>query len=716
MTDMKQMNILKVAAVSAFAAVIASGCSESDIYSAGSGSLMLTTAFRAPAATDAAPGETPDAENLMVWISSSRGLIRRYDSRSEIPSSVTLKAGTYLAEAWAGDSVPASFTQRYFKGSRQFDIVAGSKSRVDLVCHIANVVVTVEYSDDMDERMSEYTLTVANGGGSVEFIGRDDRKAYFMMDAGETTLEYELKGIKANGESYSQKGTVNGVKPATEYNISVTPDDVQASVGAAFFNVAVDTATIDEVTSIEILLSPSVSGKDFDIRTPLYVQPGQFSDLAFDVFAYAAIRSAVVSCPSFVSTFGFESIDLMAMSPEISQIVNAAGLTHTYDYEPDTEVAKMIVNVAASMLNTLPEGEYPLTFTISDANGKTSVTTLLIKCTFGNDPVAAADIDGTADVWATRATLRGTVLKPADASSAGFRYRAVGAPDWTEVAAVISGNSFSAQISGLTPGTEYEVLVTAPDYVSMTPLRFTTEAALSIPNGDFEIWNTSSTPYLLGADTNSLYWDSGNHGSAKMGKNITTPESAIKHGGQYSAKLASQFVGVGILGKFAAGNAFVGKYLDTDGTDGILGMGRPFTSRPSALKGYVRYEPASISYSSVSEAPKGTMDKGVIYAALMTDESLEEYNGNQFPFVIKTKKAARLFDRDDPRIIAFGEIIFTEKTAGSGLVEFTLPLDYRRADAKASYLVLTCSASYWGDYFTGGPSVMYLDDFEFIYE
>ncbi|MDE7143644.1 MAG: hypothetical protein K2N76_02475, partial [Muribaculaceae bacterium] len=84
---MKQMNILKVAAVSAFAAVLASGCSESDIYSAGSGSLMLTTAFRAPAATDAAPGESTDAENLMVWISSSGGLLRRLPTSDHSPRS-----------------------------------------------------------------------------------------------------------------------------------------------------------------------------------------------------------------------------------------------------------------------------------------------------------------------------------------------------------------------------------------------------------------------------------------------------------------------------------------------------------------------------------------------------------------------------------------------------------------------------------------------------
>lgn len=714
-TDMKKSNLLSLAAVSLMATVVAAGCSESDIYTSGSGSLMLTTALKAPAATESA--DAPEADNLMVWISSSRGLIRRYNSRSEIPASITLKAGTYLAEAWAGDSVPASFTQRYFKGVQQFDVVAGANSRVDLTCHIANVVVSVKYADDMDERMSDYSLTVANAGGAVEFLGRDDRKAYFMMDAGETALNYTLSGVKADGSAYTQSGVIANVKGGTEYSVTVTPDDVQASAGAAFFNVAVDTAEIEEVTEIEIVLSPSISGKGFDISAPYYAQPGQFTDLAFDIMAYADLKSAVVGSPLFQSKFGFQSIDLLSMSVEVSQIVNAEGLTHSYDYDSDIDVATMSVNFAASLLNALPEGEYPITFTVTDGNGKTSVATLDVKCTYGNDPVAVVDIAGSADVWATRATLRGDVLRADNAPTAGFRYRAVGAPDWTDVDAVISGSTFSAEISGLTPGTEYEVLATAPDYVSLKPVSFTTEEALAIPNGDFEIWNTSSKAYLIAADANSRYWDSGNHGSATMNKNITTPESSLKHGGRYSAKLASQFVGVGILGKFAAGNAFVGEYLGTDGTDGILGMGRPFASRPSALKGYVRYEPAAITNSSVSEAPKGDMDKGVIYAALVTDESMESYNGSEWPFVIKTKSSdRRLFDRNDPRVIAFGELIFTETTEGSGLVEFTLPLDYKRTDAKAAYLVLTCSASYYGDYFTGGPSVMYIDDFHFVYE
>lgn len=65
--------------------------------------------------------------------------------------------------------------------------------------------------------------------------------------------------------------------------------------------------------------------------------------------------------------------------------------------------------------------------------------------------------------------------------------------------------------------------------------------------------------------------------------------------------MRSQFVGVGIFGKFAAGNVFAGEYLETQGTDGILGWGREWTSRPVALKGYARYERGSQKYNGTKK-------------------------------------------------------------------------------------------------------------------
>ena len=217
-----------------------------------------------------------------------------------------------------------------------------------------------------------------------------------------------------------------------------------------------------------------------------------------------------------------------------------------------------------------------------------------------------------------------------------------------------------------------------------------------------------------------MYWDSGNHGSKTMGKDVTTSETSIKHSGNYSAKLQSQFVGIGSIGKFAAGNAFVGKYLKTDGTDGILGWGRPFYYKPTALKGYVKYTPGTVKYTA-SGAPdivSGQPDKGIIYVALLTADKSAQGDSNypDWPVVVRTSDA-HLFKKDASNVIAYGELVLDEATQGSGMIEFTIPIEYYESmkNEDVYYLVLVCSASKGGDYFAGGDSVMYIDDFEFVY-
>ena len=82
--------------------------------------------------------------------------------------------------------------------------------------------------------------------------------------------------------------------------------------------------------------------------------------------------------------------------------------------------------------------------------------------------------------------------------------------------------------------------------------------------------------------------------------------------------------------------------------------------------------------------------------------------------VVKTTASGRsLFDKNADNVIAYGERVFTEATGG--MVEVEIPLEYYKTDVKASNIILTCSASKYGDYFTGGPSVMYVDDFELVY-
>ena len=60
--------------------------------------------------------------------------------------------------------------------------------------------------------------------------------------------------------------------------------------------------------------------------------------------------------------------------------------------------------------------------------------------------------------------------------------------------------------------------------------------------------------------------------------------------------------------------------------------------------------------------------------------------------------------------------MFTEATAGDGMIEFEIPIEYFKSNIKAANIVVTMSASRYGDYFTGGDgSTMWVDDLELVY-
>ena len=49
-----------------------------------------------------------------------------------------------------------------------------------------------------------------------------------------------------------------------------------------------------------------------------------------------------------------------------------------------------------------------------------------------------------------------------------------------------------------------------------------------------------------------------------------------------------------------------------------------------------------------------------------------------------------LFSKDKPNVIAYGERIFTEATAGDGMIEFEIPIEYYKTDIKPSNIIVVC--------------------------
>ena len=161
--------------------------------------------------------------------------------------------------------------------------------------------------------------------------------------------------------------------------------------------------------------------------------------------------------------------------------------------------------------------------------------------------------------------------------------------------------------------------------------------------------------------------------------------------------------------KLAAGNIFTGSYVRTDGTNGILSFGRPFTAFPTALRFHYKYTSSTIDHIGEDslEHLRGVPDSCHVYIAL-SDRSE--------PYEIRTRPSERqLFNKNDPNIIAYAEFITGQSTGSYQQID--LPLTYRYYDRTPQQLIIVASASKYGDYFTGGDSsTLWLDEMELVYE
>lgn len=326
------------------------------------------------------------------------------------------------------------------------------------------------------------------------------------------------------------------------------------------------------------------------------------------------------------------------------------------------------------------------------------------------------------------------------------RYRKVGSSDWNEVDEsdmISDGGTFVAHIKGLKPETEYEAVAVSGDDVSEIK-TFITEAATPMPNGSFEYASLVSgasyykfyDPDCGVEDCSYMFWGSGNgegaegvNGSASMGIVITYIDTQEKYDGKQSVRAqTSQLAGI-----LAAGNLFTGQFAGLVGTSGgKVNFGRPWTTRPVALKLYCKYMTGKMDI--IGKLPPGVSltsndyDCAEIKFALGTWD-YRKYGGTPAsPVHINTTDIDSFVDfKTDQSTVAHGGVIIHndgyvlndgEKVAANTAewVEYTIPLNYHSMETTPTHLIISCAASRYGDYFSGcSSSRLWIDAVELIY-
>lgn len=468
---------------------------------------------------------------------------------------------------------------------------------------------------------------------------------------------------------------------------------------------------LDETTDIQNVrfskyeISPgAVSTPDllqgtYDLSSPLFVSLSRFQEYNWEIICHQTIeRYFEVEGQIGESVIDPKGCRVVVTMPEGTDLSNL--ILNKVKLGPEG-ITTLVPDLSPGSLNL----SHPLRIAII-CHGRTEIWTIYAE-------IAETIVSTTqVDAWSRVIWAYGSGKADADK---GFEYREASSSEWIRVPKqqiTFNQGLFSCYISHLEPLTEYVVRTYSGEDVG-NEIKVTTQATADIPDGDFDQWSqqkmsTGSLMWNPWSEGGSQFWDTGNQGSIIAKVNLTTPSDHTATGSGRAARCETQMVTVFGLGKLGAGSIFTGKYLRTVVTNGLLGFGQPWTLRPTALKGYFQYSAKPITkVSEEFEYLKGQPDTCHIYVAL-TDwtEPLEVY----------TKPSERvLFNKDADYVIAYGELTYSGEM--SAYKPFEIKLKYRDTSRVPTYLQITCAASKYGDYFTGGEgSVLYVDQFSFDWD
>ena len=498
--------------------------------------------------------------------------------------------------------------------------------------------------------------------------------------------------------------------------------------------------TAGNVTSVEVLagVSNAVSSVSFDPSIAENFSEGYTFTIGLDA------NDSATQLVYDASKSGAEGYFIISGIEEPSFSWNFSG-TLAKDASPFSQSGTISGLEAGKLyrLNlkyTIKDGD--LNFTLS-----VDYSTDVVDDTIIFEPVSTGLASSAAyEIWAGHATVHADV----DASEyAGatvqFAYSSDGA-SWTTVDAVNDAEgSWSATLTGLTGSTAYTYRLVINGEQVGDEKSFTTDAATRIPNGSFEYASlVSGQSYYKFYDPNcgveegqTMFWGSGNgegsegvNGSANMGIVITTIDTSDKADGNQSVCAKSSSM-VGIL---AAGNIFTGQFAGLVGTSGgKVNFGRPWTTRPTALKLWCKYSTGKMNI--IKNFPEGVSltssdyDRAEIKFAIGT-WNYKTYGGTKdSPVHVNTTDASTFVDyTTDASTVAYGNLVIYndgysvnagEKVSAttSGWLEYVIPLDFHDLKTWPTHIVVSCAASQYGDYFSGcDSSKLWVDKVELVYE
>ena len=350
-----------------------------------------------------------DVSNFLLTIKNSQGEQVEQYTYSEMPEIISLPVGTYTVVASSAEAATNGFDVPFYTGSTDITIKENELTEVStLTCTLANVMISVEYDEELRKLMGEDVVTTVKiGENSVDIPSSETRKAYLIAPASASSMEITLKGT-IDGESVTEIERVDNVQ-AGQYNIIkyvLSPvDDGNNNVGGKL-NIAINidssmtssdetvgvnpgeepgiedfpTEGGEEPTSTITIAGKDLGGSPFNIDQTQTITGG--TTLIVGIEASAGIKNLNVTISSTNDSFAADvasqlgSFDLVNPGDK-EEAISGLGLPYGDAIKNKTELDFDISTFTALLLGF--PGTHTFNIAVTDNQGKTESKSLVIN-------------------------------------------------------------------------------------------------------------------------------------------------------------------------------------------------------------------------------------------------------------------------------------------------------------------------------------------------
>ena len=422
------MKIFNIMLFAAMTAALAAGCVREDIrYNTGTDEKQPETGFLSLASLRAeviSDGETEtmdgtraasvEPDNFNVEILNQKGesvLSFRYADKPEAP--IELEAGNYTLRISSGTVPETAWDKPVYAAEKEFVIMRSQLTVLErVVCKLASVKVTVDYSADIVEQLSDDTnVNVRLGSNSVDFGFGETRAAYLKPRKAVDEINLTITGSFADseeGSTFEMTSKLPDVKAGQWRKITIIIE--HAEDGNLHVSVEVENWVFDEEITVETsrmlaetildenpMLSgmPQIELEGGDIDSQLTLHGGMFDSygdctvpVRVNVAAENGIESLKVDMSSDNPLFGASLAELgLPSSFDLCAAGSAAPVLKALGYPTGSDVKgkeTLSFNLQAQMKQLRAfAGEHKFRITVEDALGQQSVKTLAIVAEAG---------------------------------------------------------------------------------------------------------------------------------------------------------------------------------------------------------------------------------------------------------------------------------------------------------------------------------------------